>query len=321
MIRVLNIAQYRASRGPQGPRFFILGDPVGLAAVFIDVGYLFSGGSDLLFGSTQRRENLRLVRPDGLIAEIVSQAATALDDPALRVLRTYWYDGARNGVPAPEQVAIGSLPKVKLRLGRVTGSGQKGVDGLIIIDLLNLSTHRAVDIAIVFSGDEDLREAALFAQTHGVTVVLIGLPPTQRQRQSTLLIRESDHHIVLAPATMSRHLERVEVTIAPGAETLSPTAAEPGVVADGGSAGSIVDSSLESLLGVAEGVVGDRRFQAGGLIDPGPPQRLSKESDRLLVGRLAELTGVFPVDRELLQRVRRMCLDLAADAADPAPPK
>lgn len=69
-------------------------------------------------------------------------------------------DGARNGVPTPEQVAIGSLPKVKLRLGRVTGSGQKGVDGLIIIDLLNLSTHRAVDVAILFSGDEDLREAA-----------------------------------------------------------------------------------------------------------------------------------------------------------------
>jgi uncharacterized LabA/DUF88 family protein len=310
---------------------------VGLAAVFVDAGYLFSGGSDVLFGGSQRRESLRLLEPDGLIAEIISQAATALDDPALRVLRTYWYDGARNGVPAPEQVAIGSLPKVKLRLGRVTGSGQKGVDGLIIIDLLNLSTHRAVDIAILFSGDEDLREAALFAQTHGVTVVLIGLPPTQRQRQSTLLIRESDHHVVLAPAVMSRHLERLEATTAPQAGTLpatvtaTATAREPEiesspptetdeVAVDRGSADSLVDSSLESLLGVAEGVVGDRRFQAGGLIDAGPPQRLSKEADRLLVGRLAELTGVFPVDRELLQRVRRMCLDLASGPADPAPP-
>jgi len=220
---------------------------------------------------------------------------------------------------------------VKLRLGRVTGSGQKGVDGLIIIDLLNLATHRAVDVAILFSGDEDLREAALFAQTHGVTVVLVGLPPTQRQRQSTLLIRESDHHVVLAPALMSRHLEHLEGTTAPEAETL-PAVSEPEIEpaaptksdevgADRGTAESLVDSTLESLLGVAEGVVGDRRFQAGGLIDLGLPQRLSKEADRLLVGRLAELTGVFPVDRALLQQVRRMCLDLASDAADPAPPK
>ena len=301
-----------------------------MAAVFIDAGYLFSGGSDVLFGSTQRRETLRLIGADELIAQIVSQAATALDDPALRVLRTYWYDGARNGVPAPAQVAIGSLPKVKLRLGRVTGSGQKGVDGLIIIDLLNLSTHRAVDIAIVFTGDEDLREAALFAQTHGVTVVLIGLPPTQRQRQSTLLIRESDHHVVLTPATMSRHLEKVEVAAAtvpaaasgPEPETEPESSAAADDVAEGGGSGdSRLVSSLEPLLGVAEGVVGDRRFQAGGLIDFGPPQRLSKEADRLLVGRLAELTGVFPVDRELLQRVRLICLDLAADHVDPTQPK
>ncbi len=301
---------------------------MGLAAVFIDAGYLFSGGSDLLFGSTHRRENLRLVEPDGLLAEIVSQAAKTLDDPALKVLRTYWYDGARNGVPASEQVAIGSLPKVKLRLGRVTGSGQKGADGLITIDLLNLSTRRAVDVAILFSGDEDLREAALLAQTLGVTVVLIGLPSTQRQRQSTLLVRESDHHVVLAPGVMSRHLERVEVVTATKNETRVSASARPGLSApptseDGelveGSApvGSMAASSLESLLGVAEGVVADRGFEAGGLIIAGPRRRLSREADRLLVGRLAELTGVFPVDRDLLQRVRRMCLDLASDAAGP----
>lgn len=131
---------------------------------------------------------------------------------------------------------------------------------------------------------------------------------------------------------MTRHLERVapaaepqgESAVDPASEsdtpdlTPPPTEALEELVRAGSRPG---DSSLESLLGVAEGVVSDRRFQAGGIVDPGPPRRLSKEADRLLVGRLAELTGVFPVDRELLQRVRRMCLDLAADPADPSLPQ
>lgn len=45
----------------------------------------------------------------------------------LRVLGMYWYDGAVDAVPTADQQMIAALPKIKLRLGRITGGRQKGV--------------------------------------------------------------------------------------------------------------------------------------------------------------------------------------------------
>lgn len=39
----------------------------------------------------------------------------------------YWYDGAVDAVPTADQQMIAALPKIKLRLGRITGGRQKGV--------------------------------------------------------------------------------------------------------------------------------------------------------------------------------------------------
>ena len=178
-----------------------------IGAIFVDAGYLFSAGSDLLFGRVHRRKDLLLAEPSILLDHITRIAKDCCDEEDLRILRTYWYDGAVNGLPASEQVAVGDLPRVKLRLGRLNAGGQKGVDGLIILDLVTLATNRAVDTVILLSGDEDLREAALHAQSFGVSVVLIGLPPTKGQRQSELLVRESDHHLLLDRSVLAAHLE------------------------------------------------------------------------------------------------------------------
>src|SRR5439155_14337843 len=118
------------------------------------------------------------------------------------VLRLYWYDGAPQAVPLPEHLRVAQLPFVKLRLGRVVGPRdnrrQKGVDSLIVRDLIVLAEERAISTAYLLAGDEDLREGVSTAQERGLEVVLLGLPPAdQFANQAASHIRESDQHIVL----------------------------------------------------------------------------------------------------------------------------
>ena len=69
------------------------------------------------------------------------------------------------------------MPKVKLRLGRRSLSGeQKGVDLRIGLDLAAHGRSRVVDVMYLVSGDDDLTEAVEEAQNHGVQVQLIVVP-------------------------------------------------------------------------------------------------------------------------------------------------
>ncbi|MGQ0545599.1 MAG: NYN domain-containing protein [Betaproteobacteria bacterium] len=63
------------------------------------------------------------------------------------------------------------LSCVKLRLGVLNNVGeQKGVDSLIVTDLIELARNRAIADAVIVSGDEDLRVAVQVAQSCGVRV-------------------------------------------------------------------------------------------------------------------------------------------------------
>jgi hypothetical protein len=115
----------------------------------------------------------------------------------LPVLRTYWYDGAPNGVPTAEHLRIAALPYVKIRLGRLIQGEQKGVDALIYRDLMTLARERAISQAILIAGDEDLREGVVTAQDMGVEIVIVGIETTQRTNQSAALVREADEHVML----------------------------------------------------------------------------------------------------------------------------
>ena len=140
-------------------------------AVFVDAGYLYAEGGKLS-GIGPSRRNVRL---DALRANefLVGLATTACRLP---VLRTYWYDGARDRIPTAEHQAISDLPNVKLRLGRLNQRHQqKGVDALIYHDLMTLARERAVSAAYLLSGDEDLREGVRAAQEIGVRVTLVGI--------------------------------------------------------------------------------------------------------------------------------------------------
>lgn len=112
------------------------------AAIFIDAGYYYAQGSYAAFGETLRRQYLTCDEA-AFLRDVVAVIAGLLPVES-EVLRTYWYDGARNGSPTPSHLAIGSQQRVKLRLGRINGAGQqKGVDTLIVRDLSYLRNDQS----------------------------------------------------------------------------------------------------------------------------------------------------------------------------------
>lgn len=143
-------------------------------ALYIDAGYLLAGAATRLTGTSLRGGVT--VDHAMLVDRLVTQVR---EISGLELLRVHWYDsGARpGGVPDEEQDAIGMLPRVKIRLGRRSYSGeQKGVDLRIGLDLVNHARNRAVDVAYLVSGDDDLTEAVEEAQGLGVQVIVLAVP-------------------------------------------------------------------------------------------------------------------------------------------------
>ena len=81
---------------------------------------------------------------------------------------------------------------MKVRLGFVNTAGQqKGVDSLVVTDMITLARNRAMAECVLLSGDEDIRVGVQQAQEYGVRVHLLGIRPA-RGSQSLFLRREAD---------------------------------------------------------------------------------------------------------------------------------
>lgn len=171
------------------PLLFVGGD-MDRIAVFVDAGYLFAQGSTALTGSKKTRETVVLDAPKaiGHLKSVASQKA-----PDCNLLRVYWYDGAIGGVrPTTDQALLANLDDVKLRLGFVNSFGQqKGVDSLIVTDLIELARLKSISEAVLLSGDEDVRVGVQIAQNYGVRIHLLGITPG-RGSQSNQLLQEAD---------------------------------------------------------------------------------------------------------------------------------
>lgn len=146
-------------------------------AIFVDAGYLFAQGSVVLTGSKKTRPSLSMDNAAVLEELITVAAAKTRNIPLLRI---YWYDGAIGYKgPTIEQATLAQLDNVKVRLGFVNSSGQqKGVDSLIVTDMIELARLGAITDAVLMSGDEDVRIGVQIAQTFGVRVHLLGITPS-----------------------------------------------------------------------------------------------------------------------------------------------
>lgn len=164
-------------------------------------------------------------------------------------LRVYWYDGAHGSEDPRHQTqrryldAVAATPGVQLRLGNLvtrtpawhrelesalkacgvdrkvfdrhfkmtTEVQQKGVDTLMVLDLVRLAQRGAYDVAVIFSGDRDIAEAVRAAQDEGRRVVLV----VPDERSSATDLRSLADEVVVLDAAELRTLHRAS-TRTPG---------------------------------------------------------------------------------------------------------
>ncbi|MFI0514470.1 NYN domain-containing protein [Streptomyces sp. WSLK1-5] len=158
-------------------------------AIFVDAGYLYAAAGRLVTGTEDRRAFD--LDAEGLIEALIDRARTIFADS--RLLRVYWYDGARRRIHTAEQQTIAELPDVKVRLGNLNANNQqKGVDSLIRSDLESLARHRAISDAALLGGDEDLVSAVEAAQGYGARVHLWGIEALEGRNQAEPLLWEVD---------------------------------------------------------------------------------------------------------------------------------
>ncbi|MEU5955672.1 NYN domain-containing protein [Streptomyces sp. NPDC047525] len=159
-------------------------------AIFVDAGYVYAAAGRLAVGTEDRRAFD--LDAEGLIEAFIDKARTIFADS--RLLRVYWYDGARRRIHTVEQQSIAELPDVKVRLGNLNANNQqKGVDSLIRTDLESLARHRAISDAALIGGDEDLVSAVEAAQGYGARVHLWGIEASEGGRnQAEPLLWEVD---------------------------------------------------------------------------------------------------------------------------------
>ncbi|MFE7972432.1 NYN domain-containing protein [Streptomyces shenzhenensis] len=158
-------------------------------AIFVDAGYLYAAAGRLVAGTEDRRAFD--LDAEGMIEAFIDRARTIFADS--RLLRVYWYDGARRRIHTAEQQSIAELPDVKVRLGNLNANNQqKGVDSLIRTDLESLARHRAISDAALIGGDEDLVSAVEAAQGYGARVHLWGIEAPEGRNQAEPLLWEVD---------------------------------------------------------------------------------------------------------------------------------
>jgi hypothetical protein len=119
------------------------------------------------------------------------------------------------------------MDHVKLRLGLLNSVGQqKGVDSLIVTDLIDLARNRAISDAVLLSGDEDVRVGVQVAQSLGVRIHLLGIAPS-RSSQSKQLRQEADTCAELDKLVIGKFLQ---IAPTPVATSLPTTTATPAVL-------------------------------------------------------------------------------------------
>lgn len=189
-------------------------------AIFVDAGYLYAAAGRLVAGTEDRRAFD--LDAEGLIDALIDRARTVFADS--RLLRVYWYDGARRRIHTAEQQSIAELPDVKVRLGNLNANNQqKGVDSLIRTDLESLARHRAISDAALLGGDEDLVSAVEAAQGYGARVHLWGVEAPEGRNQAEPLLWEVDSQRTLDLDFFKPYVSRRTTPAYDPATTARPT--------------------------------------------------------------------------------------------------
>ncbi len=168
-------------------------------AILVDAGYLYSASAAALTGDTHHPRSKVRVDYDHVAPFFQDYVASVL--PGRELLRVLWFDGADNPGDSQQHLALGYRDNITVRLGAISKHGnQKGVDTLIVTDLVELAQNRAVADIFLVSGDDDLRVGVMIAKKYGVRIHLVGIEAPDknvsnslRQEVDTTRMLSTDH--------------------------------------------------------------------------------------------------------------------------------
>ena len=170
--------------------------------IMVDAGYLLRQAVDILSdGAASDRRDVEITDYPGLVAMLDASCREAFGftNGSRELLRIYWYDGVPHGRPTQQQNELMKLPGVQFRAGTVNFEGrQKGVDSMLVLDLIELAANSAICDAAIVSGDGDLTVGIERAQKNGVRVALIGIEQgsiSHKQSFEVLSIADRVHRI------------------------------------------------------------------------------------------------------------------------------
>lgn len=145
--------------------------------VMVDAGYLLRQAIEIISNkASSSRSDLDINDPAGLIKALLDTSRSTLDLRDKELLRVYWYDGVLSNGFTPQQRALVGIDDVQFRAGTINGKGQqKGVDSLIVTDLIELTSHHAICDAVLVTGDSDLAVGIEIAQKRGVRIAVLGV--------------------------------------------------------------------------------------------------------------------------------------------------
>lgn len=265
-------------------------------ALLVDAGYFFAGGSEAAFGMVLPRRDLRL-RDTGVAVDELHQQAGALCG-GLPLLRVYWYDAMPGPQLSLEQSELALQPGLKLRLGVLNNVGQqKGVDSLVVTDLIDLARNRAIADAVVLSGDEDIRVGVQLAQSYGLKVHLWGAGDTAHNVSNALRM-ESDTFTAIENSWFQSSLERVDRQVDSGQAHI-PAAPVAVDIIEGESLESAADRVSVEILSAL-----DRRDQQQLEAHFRLDQRVPVEYDRRLIAATAAALGGTRFSNDEMRTVR-----------------
>jgi uncharacterized LabA/DUF88 family protein len=244
-------------------------------AIYVDAGYLYASAATRVIG-TSLRSGVK-VDNQALLQGLIAQAEA---DSGLPLLRVNWYDsGARpGGMPDIHQDEIGMMPRVKLRLGRLSRAGeQKGVDLRIGLDLVTHGRNRIVDVIYLVSGDDDLTEAVEEAQGHGVQIIVMAVPAEGGKPHAVArhLRREADGVILIDPQT-------IDSTVKPAAipAELIPEESTGEAAVDGEAGARALDGEPAAEVASEESPIADADQPTTGAVPAGAAVDLAVDLPR-----------------------------------------
>lgn len=276
-------------------------------AAFVDAGYFWVQCSQLLFNDKRGRGDIFLdvVRMREKLLEIIRT-----EFPHATLLRVYWYDGlGTDGNPTDLHRRIHELDDFKVRYGTRNLEGkQKGIDGLLMADLIGLAQNRGITDALILSGDGDLTPGVAAAQTLGVRVhrLEMGAPDAS----SPALRAEVDRNVLWSPQdvetfitpNLSHHDPSIEELDGQEAFGLGTPHSDPDFFGPEDLTGPVREQDEALLRGVAENFSHEMEMQGiakSFLAMPAIPPDIDKRL--LFAARTALGRKLFPGEKVILR--------------------